>query len=182
MEKIFGAELFTLRPLLEEGARTQAVMFFGDLQSKGKQSSWKAWVKMFNELGITPECIAEQMRAAEEIFQKAIRQCENYQLKSERAVALMFDIMVQNGSISYATRSRIIDSFKNAKTEEERLLIVAHYRAEAALPQWREDVRLRKACIALGSGKVHGQRFDIEKEFGISLKDAAELIHISIAA
>jgi hypothetical protein len=46
---------------------------------------------------------------------------------------------------------------------------VANCVAEASNPEWAEDVRRRKLCIANGRGVVHGTDYDIEAQFGIRL-------------
>ncbi len=53
-----------------------------------------------------------------------------------------------------------------------KLRIVANRRAEAANPQWIEDVRTRKLCIANGEGTVHGRFYNLEDQFGIGLQAA----------
>jgi hypothetical protein len=54
--------------------------------------------------------------------------------------------------------------------EVARLRIVANRRAEAAKPQWVEDVRSRKLTIANGEGSVHGRHYDLAEDFGITLR------------
>ena len=47
--------------------------------------------------------------------------------------------------------------------EGTKLKIVANRRAEAANAKWVEDVRVRKLCIANGSGTVHGIQYDLDE-------------------
>jgi hypothetical protein len=89
----------------------------------------------------------------------------------------MFDIKVQNGSISGAVRLQINEDFDKLVSgpdqkhlEVEKMRIVANRRAEASNPRWVEDVRSRKLCCAEGKGKVHGVNYDLEAQFGISLR------------
>jgi hypothetical protein len=116
------------------------------------------------------------VRNASQIFQATLAYCVDYGLWSARAVALMFDIRVQNGSIRDLVRTRIMKDFDaiaadlpDAEREIEKMRIVANRRAEAANPAWIEDVRARKLCIANGAGVVHGIPYDIEGQFGIGL-------------
>jgi hypothetical protein len=88
------------------------------------------------------------------MYQEALTWCGAYGVASERAVALLFDIRVQNGS---------------------RLRAIANRRAEAASPRWIEDVRTRKLTIAEGIGTVHGLHFDLAGQYGIGLRRAAGL-------
>lgn len=48
---------------------------------------------------------------AHETFEKAIRLCREYELASERAVALMFDIKVQNGGVVHGIEYDIENPF-----------------------------------------------------------------------
>ena len=50
--------------------------------------------------------------------------------------------------------------------------IVANRRTEASNPRFVEDVRRRKLCIAEGKGVVHGISYDLEKQYGLSLRKA----------
>ena len=102
-----------------------------------------------------------------------------YGLRSERGLALMFDIRVQNGSISDVVRAQIQQDFARLEPSADRdaqevaqLRIIANRRAEAANPQWVEDVRARKLTIANGEGTVHGGHYDLGGQYGIGLKPA----------
>jgi len=120
-------------------------------------------------------------RCCTEIYQAAITWCHTYGVKSERAVALMFDIRVQNGSIANTTRAQIerdfaaLDPGVDADSLEiARLRVIANRRAEAADPRWIEDVRARKLTIANGTGNIHGAYYDLEEQYGIGLKPVVD--------
>jgi hypothetical protein len=92
----------------------------------------------------------------------------------------MFDIKVQNGSISSAVRKQIEDDFKQidqslnaTEIEVARLRIIANRRADAAKPKWREDVRARKLTIGNGEGVVHGKFYNLADDYGITIQAAA---------
>lgn len=134
------------------------------------------WRGMLKALGRTPEFQKIQVVAAGRLLKTARAMCREYGLKSERALALMFDIVVQNGSIQPLVKARIQKDFDALPAdleadalEVERMRIVAVRRAEAANPRWVEDVRARKLCLANGAGKVHGVDYDLEGQFGIGL-------------
>jgi hypothetical protein len=86
----------------------------------------------------------------------------------------MFDIRVQNGSIDQKTEAKIRADFATMAPNDEvaRLRSIANRRAEAAAPQFVEDVRVRKLTIANGGGTVHGITWDLEAQFGIGLHTA----------
>jgi hypothetical protein len=102
--------------------------------------------------------------------------CSNYGLRTERGAALMFDILVQNGSIIGLVKAQIDKDFAVLPATDEspqadlpRLRIIAHRRAAACRPEYVEDVRRRKLTIAEGKGVVHGIPYDLEAQFGLRL-------------
>ncbi|MEQ1934332.1 MAG: peptidoglycan-binding domain-containing protein, partial [Fimbriimonadaceae bacterium] len=134
------------------------------------------WRGEFKSLGRTPEYQQIQTDHADANYQKARSWCAEYELWSERAVALMFDIRTQNGSIKPITKQLILADFaalpamSEPDREVARMRIVANRRAEAANPIWVEDVRRRKLTIANGTGTVHGKPYDLKVTYGIQLK------------
>ena len=89
------------------------------------------------------------------------------------------DIKVQNGSINTVVQAQIqrdvagLDAaLQGDDLEVARLQIIANRRAEAANPQWVEDVRQRKLTIANGTGVVHGRRYDLAAQYGVRLTRA----------
>lgn len=140
------------------------------------QEPWKGYAVA---LGQTAECQALQVSMAANLFEQAQRMAAQYGLTTERGVALMFDIRVQNGSISAVVRARIDAASRALPVDlepierERRLLeIIARLRAQAARPQWVADVLARKLCIARGRGTVHGIDYDLDAQYGIGLRGA----------
>jgi hypothetical protein len=139
----------------------------------------QAWRERFKALGRTPECQDAQVRGAQDRYERGLALCKEYGLWSERAAALMFDVVVQNGSINAATKAKIQGDFaaipagaSAADAEVLRMRAVANRRAEAANPRFTEDVRSRKLTCANGAGVVHGAGYDLEREYGIRLAAA----------
>ena len=101
--------------------------------------------------------------------------CREYGLTSQRAIALMFDIVTQTGSIGPIVKSQIMADFAQlpqasaADNEVARMRIVANRRAASCLPQYVDDVRTRKLTIANGTGIVHGIPYDLEGTFCLTL-------------
>jgi hypothetical protein len=52
--------------------------------------------------------------------------------------------------------------------EPELLAVMANVIADTVLPRWKEMVRKRRTMLATGTGFVHGRRFDLAKDFGIT--------------
>jgi len=135
-------------------------------------------------LGRTPEFQAIQCNHAGTIFQQAVQMCGDYGLVSERAVALMFDIATQGGSIPNIIRAQIMADFAQLPascTNEEvaKMCIVADRRAAASNPKYVDDVRTRKLVIANGTGTVHGIFYDLEDMFGLTLDPFAKALSAS---
>lgn len=134
------------------------------------------WCGMLKSLGRTDEFEQIQVQAAGALLESARELCEQYGLHSQRALALMFDIKVQNGSMGDIVKARIFKDFSalppalsGDDLEVEKMRIVAVRRAEASNPLWVDDVRVRKLCIANGTGRVHGIAYDLEQQFGLTL-------------
>jgi hypothetical protein len=160
-----------------DSSQSEIMQFTRNIQHPIKHFVYQPWREMFVTLGRTPEFQDIETNYAHETFDEAIRLCREYELGSERAGALMFDIKVQNGSIAGETTKMILADFEaidkslpQDELEVTKMRIVANRRADAAKPEWAEDVRARKLCCANGSGVVHGIEYDLDKQYGISLK------------
>lgn len=140
------------------------------------------WKGLFKAIGQRQECHEVQCENAKDVFDRALDLCKTYNVITERAVALFFDIVTQNGSIRPATKQLIEQDFKKLnptgnikKDEPERLIIIANRRADAAKPRWQADVRKRKLTIATGQGEVHGSKYKLEEQYGLRLVRAEGL-------
>jgi len=176
MQSIFHENYEILLEALNSD-KEEIMSFVRSIQHPVKHYIYEPWRGMFKSLGRTEEFQGLQLKYANGLYKSALKLCSEYGLWSERAVALMFDIKVQNGSISSLVKTRILNDFKNLPvdlSEEEmevyKMRIVANRRAEAANPRWVEDVRARKLCCANGGGIVHGINYDLEGQFGIRLR------------
>jgi hypothetical protein len=179
IDDIFDRQAEPLRAMLASADLASQLAFARSIQTPGFRVH-EPWRGMFVALGRTPACQEAQLEQAGQFVERARRLCTRFGVGSPRALALMFDIIVQNGSISSAVAAqidqdiaRIDPRLSPAEQERERLCIVANRRAEAANERWVEDVRTRKLCIANGRGTVHGAFYDLEEQFGLALDDAA---------
>ena len=140
---------------------------------------------MLIALGRTNEFQTIQTAHAGKIFDKAAGMCSDYGLLSERAVALMFDIVTQGGSIPSIVRTQIMADFAQLpktdppSNEVAKMCIVADRRAAASNPKYVDDVRTRKLTIANGVGKVHGIFYDLGDVFGLTLNPYAQALAAS---
>lgn len=174
--EVFGEKLEQLRSVLSSSQREQ-VSFARSIQHPVRKTLYEPWLGIFKTLGRTAEFQRIEAAAAAGLYRAARALCGDYGVWSERAVALMFDIKVQNGSIPGKCREQVLDGFRrispglsDEERETARLRIIANLRAEAAGKRWVEDVRARKLCIANGQGAVHGIDYNLEEQFGIGLR------------
>jgi len=156
-------------------AQDELMAFARSIQDP-KHNVNEPWRGMFKALGRTDEFEQIEVEAAGRLLDAARALCNDYGLRSQRGLALMFDIKVQNGSIGDIVTARILKDFSALPAglsgdalELEKMRIVAVRRAEASNPRWVDDVRVRKLCIANGGGRVHGIDYDLERQFGIGL-------------
>lgn len=174
MSRCFGDDYPALKQALE-GDKESQLAFARSIQEKNRVS--EPWKSHLFEMGMSEACRDIEVGKARGLYYAAQDLCREFDLWSERAVALMFDIKVQNGSISKRVKALIQGDIKqlppelDPETRELRVMrIVANRRAEAANARWVEDVRIRKLCIANGEGTVHGRNYDLAGQYGISLK------------
>jgi len=160
--------------------REDLMAFARSIQDPARHFVYEPWRGMFRALGRTPEFQEVQVEASSSLLAAARALRSEYGLQSARALALTFDIKVQNGSISSVVRERIRKDFAalpptlaGDMLEVEKMRIIAVRRAEASTPSWIDDVRARKLCIAEGHGRVHGVLYDLEEQYGLDLRPCA---------
>lgn len=172
---IFHERLATLEAVLEAPHEEQ-LAFARSIQHPVQHYVLEPWRGMFKALCRSREFQRVQSEAAGKLFEQAQRLCERFGLPADnqRGLALMFDIVIQNGSISKVVESRIHTDFARiapelppAEQQLARMRSIANRRADAANPRWVEDVRARKLCIAEGRGKVHGIQYELAEQFGL---------------
>jgi hypothetical protein len=161
--------------------KTQQLAWAKSIQTP-KNQLFDPWKGLFKAIGQRQECQEVECDFVKDVFNKALQLCITYKLRSERAVALFFDIITQNGSIDPAVQQLIEKDFKNHPAtgsievdEPIQLAIVANRRADAANPKWQEDVRKRKLTIANGQGVVHGSHYNLAEQYAIKLVPAEGL-------
>jgi len=144
------------------------------LDEEGKVQ--EPWVSRFQALGREPTFQEVQIVFLLPYVQKAHALADKFGFHSERAVALFFDILIQNGSIPQSVRAQYEQDLREAERslgrpldEVERMALLAHRQAEAAEPKWVKIVRARKMTIACGQGSVNGISYNLDK-LGIKLR------------
>jgi hypothetical protein len=184
LKKVFGKDYGSLHQMLGASHESQ-MQWARKIQQPDKHgvNPWPRWKKEFKALGQTPEYQQIQIGAAEAVYQKSLKLCKQFGLRSERGVAFMFDVVTQNGGIEKKGLhigqdiQRDIDVLKKTgkDSEEARMAAIARRRTAACNPRWREDALNRKMTIAKGYGVVHGNTIDLDKQFHITLEPAQDL-------
>jgi hypothetical protein len=171
VQSIFNEHAEALRSLAGPRAPAQ-LAFCHSIQSKGRILD--PWNNLLTALGRTPECWEVQTNLAAKSYQAALQLCNQFSLTSERAVALMFDVVTQNGSIGAFAKAQILAD--KAVGEVAKMCSIANRVANAANPRYRGDVHARKLLIATGEGSVHGIRYDLAGVFNLTLNPYWETI------
>jgi hypothetical protein len=174
MEDLFNEQLPVLLAMLKSPPAEQ-MAWARSIQDRRFQVL-EPWRGLLKALGRTPEFQTVQLRYAARIHGRSLEMCATYELTTERAAALMFDISVQNGSIGALVRAQIEKDFAALpkledplQAEVARMRIIATRRAAACRPEFVEEVRARKLTIAEGQGVVHGIPYDLEQQFALRL-------------
>ena len=150
------------------------------IQDPLKHALFEPWQGQFKTLGRLEEFQDIEAQSAAGIFQQALALCNEYEVSSQRAAALLFDIKVQTGGIKSWVKPQILSDYEqldqsgsgDVPLEVARLRIIATRSAASANPKWVADVQNRKLTIANGEGTVHGNHYDLEGQYGISLDSA----------
>ncbi len=96
--------------------KEELMTFARSIQHPVKHYIYEPWKGIFKSLGRTEEFQSIQVRHGNKLYLSALKLCSEYGLRSERAVALMFDIKVQNGSIRKRVRTQTLKDFENLPT------------------------------------------------------------------
>lgn len=177
MTGVFQSKLDDIRTMLASPLAAQLAWARG-IQDPAHHTILEPWKGMLMALGHTLEFQAIEVGHAVSYYAGGLQLCARFGVSTERAVALMFDIRVQNGSIGAATEADIRTDFAaipdgTAPLDAEiaKLRSIANRRADAS-GRFAADVRDRKLTIANGTGTVHGLSYDLERQYGIRLVNA----------
>lgn len=118
------------------------------------------WYTALYNLCSTPEFQKIQQDAAQQYVDYAVNMCNEFELTTDRAFALMFDIAVQCGPMN---------GYELAEpTYQSKLEAVANAAVRKCNPKWQDDVGKRKLAIVYSSDFGRGWSrvlFDDESAF-----------------
>jgi peptidoglycan hydrolase-like protein with peptidoglycan-binding domain len=170
VDAAFGALAPAWRNVLAETSWSRQLAWADSISlGTSKARLQPAWVQAFARLGALPVTQQVQIEIAHQrYYEPALRSAGRLDLETERGVALCFDTHVQSGGVRDSV-FHASERFPPGTPEAAMLLPLADEIAEAvARPEWREDVRSRRRCIARGSGTVHGAAYQLDA-WGIGL-------------
>ncbi len=172
VDNIFGNGSATFKEMLNKTDIQSQVAWSAAIQTNNK--ILPEWKDRFYKLGQTNEMQQIQLKVAKNVFDKALAMMPIYQVKSQRAAAMFFDLRTQQGGISDTMKLDILQTFvkQNITDEVQKLTIIAIKRAETANPKWISDVKARRLAIVNGSGICHASNLNLEKDFFITLENA----------
>jgi hypothetical protein len=177
--QVFGPSYAAMVAMLGE-SRDEQLLWARSIQDPIRRNLFEPWQGQFKTLGRMQEFQDIEAQSAAGIFQQALALCNEFGVSSQRGVALMFDIQVQSGGIKKWVKPQILSDFEqldqsgtgDVPLEVARLRSIATRSAASANPKWVADVQNRKLTIANGEGTVHGNHYDLEAQYGISLDSA----------
>src|SRR5215831_5493034 len=141
------------------------------------------WRTYFRRLEEDPEFKKIQVKAVRGALDHARDWFKKFGFKTERGFAFMFDLVSSHGGWWLDARKfkgRRIELLKsmldkkravlgrNMLTELETMEVIANMIAQVSSQKWQHDVLVRKLWFVRGSGTVHGRRYDIKKNFGVT--------------
>jgi GH25 family lysozyme M1 (1,4-beta-N-acetylmuramidase) len=139
------------------------------------------WKSYFGGLERDPEFRAIEVAAARAGLARAKHYFQQFGWKTERGFVFMFDMVSSHGgwwldaAKFKGARERMLEERRAAKRAElgrdlnelETMEVIANLIADISRPEYREKVRTRKLWFVHGSGRVHGDYYDIRKTFGV---------------
>ncbi len=168
VEAAFGSDYNAFMSIIRADRATRKRWANGVSGGKNNTRVAEPWVNYFKKLGNAPEVQKLQLEdVLERLWPITMRDATLYKARDARDIALFFDTAVQmngtqgrnntiSGPMAEYTRNNV-----NA-TGQTRRLAWARMIAKGAKPRWQKDVLSRRALVARGEGKVHGNLYDLD--------------------
>lgn len=137
------------------------------------RKEYSHWVTLFNNLAAVPLFQKIQLNTAMSSYMTpAVRLCKKYRMLTEHDLAFFYDLCVQcgSGSPTDASIKRMLAmGFNEAPTNQAKRLIIAQAVQLQDKRAWvQNDILMRKTCLALGGGIVHGTSYHLKNDFQLS--------------
>jgi hypothetical protein len=135
------------------------------LDSKGQILS--SWSRPLQNMAESSSYRSLQIQASLGYFERAQQYFVAFEFTQLRHLLLMYDFVIQNGSIG-ENHLKIYEAWLNQNptaNEEARAFALLEVRLTTVKDQYKEDVRARKSTIIRGTGIVHKQNRNLPQEF-----------------
>jgi peptidoglycan hydrolase-like protein with peptidoglycan-binding domain len=171
-ERAFGANAPTLKQMLT-AAPAQKEAWANSISTGSDRYGLRTdWKEGFARLGSFPEVQRLQLENARDRYWTiCVRDAKRWGAADTLDVALFYDTAVQMGGLAGRPEAtRRMDALQRDEPSlkgRERRLRWAQIIADAANPRWKQDVLTRRSTFADGSGKVHGDAFQLA-DWGLS--------------
>jgi hypothetical protein len=148
-------------------ARNQAAVNWAKATVYSGSKFKSDWSKSLTSLANSAAYRSVQVSKAEKLHNAALEMMNAFNFKQVNAYLFLFDIAVQNGGISGAARMeyKVWASKNSSASEETRMKKLLEIRLKSVKKIYVANVRARKTAIISGSGTVHGEKRQFEKEF-----------------
>jgi hypothetical protein len=176
-DKIFGDDSKSFKEVIMNKSLKEQLQFARAIDDS-KNRIVEPWKTYFAKFGADPDMQAIQVNYARTRMNIAAKHMAKFEFKSERALALMFDIVTQHGPNwpKVKNRESLINSkiFKKEKTEGKsfseisKMTIVAEILTATSKSAFVQNALERKLIIINGRGNLGKRKFDLDKDFGLS--------------
>lgn len=125
------------------------------------------WNKNLTQMAQSKPYISLQLKYAMKLYSQAFQYFKAFKLSTLGHFILMFDFVVQNGGFKkslFAEYSARLNK-RPSMNANEKVLLILELRLKDVLPQWQNDVSLRKKTIIYSKGTVHGVKRDLKEEY-----------------
>jgi Putative peptidoglycan binding domain len=140
--------------------RSDQMAFASEISIQGGEKIRPEWAACFKALGDTVEVQQIENRIAKDKYwQAALNLIDEFDLKSDRAMALCFDIVVQI-TVTDQIKAEVHER-ADGKPENVKMKALAGIVADHAKREYQNDVLTRKMTFVDGQGAVHGDKYDI---------------------
>lgn len=173
---VFGPEATRFRQMLYQSAEEQ--LAFAVSINNARNSIVEPWAAHFHALAADPlfQCI--EIKHARQSMDVAVEIAEQLGLQTERGLALVFDNVTQDGpgwlkvknraALIQQRRAEMEKQLGRTLIEREFLEVIANVIADTVKPKYKTKVLQRRMTIVQGHGTVHGEYYDLERDFGLT--------------
>ncbi|MCP3746761.1 hypothetical protein [Paenibacillus sp. A3M_27_13] len=168
-KEIFGQNYTSLAKALQGSKQDQMnwARSINDNHNKIK----KVWKEQLIAMCNTKEFQEIQNKAMDKYIKQAYSLASTFNLKTERGLALAFDIAVQNWACTSSRTKSINQKIKSGNlSEQEALKLIAQGAVDKSSEKNKDDVKSRKFTIVNGIGTVHGKSYNLQRDFDLTNK------------